>query len=924
MAAPLEFRILGSLEVSRQGRALALGSARQRALFAVLLLYANEIVPIDRLIEDLWPDDRPATARNNVEVYISRLRRVLGRDVLRTSAPGYLLRVDRHQVDATRFENLLAAARAAADPGSASRQLADALALWRGRPLADFEYESFARAEISRLEELRLQALEERIEAELALGHAGEVVPQLERLVAENPFRERFRAQLMLALYRCGRQTGALAQYRDAARVFRQELGVMPGPELRALERQILDHDPALRFPRLVPENVPTPPDRLIGRLRELEEIRALFADPNRRLVTLTGPGGSGKTRLALEIAARLREEGTRPSYFVDLAPLSDPQLVLQAVARLLGVEERAGASPQETIPEFVRGSRLLLVLDNFEHLNDAASDVAALLADAPGLTVLVTSRSRLRIRGEWCYALGPLPIDDAVCLFLERARAAGRSFDATPAVEEICRRMDGLPLAIELASARADVLAPETILAQLDDRLGALVDGPRDLPLRQRTLRATIDWSYHLLDAAERDVFDRLAVFAGGCTAEAPSEICGADPKAIASLCDKNLVRRDGDRIVMLETIREYALARLEGSGEENEVRDRHVRYFFRIAERGSWDVDAREWASPAALGAEHDNLRAALSWSRESGAVDLQLGLVAALVRFWDVGGYLSEGDAWLQEACVIAEREAHPLRGSILVGASNLAARLGDLPRAARLARKALRLYRDRDDTPGMMRALHAQALIAAWGGDEARATSLLTQQRAIAAATGNRREEANASVALGGQATQRGDYGQARALLADALAVFHDLGNELGIGQALCHLGIVAALERDHAAAREPLQQSLEIAQRFGYREAAAYSLSGLAAVAAGEGDLEQAERQLAAADVLLDEVAATRLPFVAELERHTRSAVLATRGPESFDAARERARNRSFEQVVAAARTPTTQADSLSSRAPTIG
>src|SRR6266487_744708 len=299
MAAPLEFRILGSLEASRHGCAVALGSARQRALFAVLLLHANEIVPIDRLIEDLWPDDRPATARNNVEVYISRLRRVLGRDVLLTCAPGYLLRVDPNQLDATRFENLLAAARAAADPASASRLLADALVLWRGRPLADFEYESFARAEISRLEELRLQALEERIEAELALGHAGELVPELERLVAENPFRERLRAQLMLALYRCGRQTGALAHYRDAARIFRQELGVMPGPELQALERQILDHDPALRFPRLAPENVATPPDRLIGRLRELDEIRALFADPNRRLVTLTGAGGAGKTRLA-------------------------------------------------------------------------------------------------------------------------------------------------------------------------------------------------------------------------------------------------------------------------------------------------------------------------------------------------------------------------------------------------------------------------------------------------------------------------------------------------------------------------------------------------------------------------------------------------------------------------------------------------
>jgi predicted ATPase/DNA-binding SARP family transcriptional activator len=917
VVAPLEFRILGALEVSRDGCAIALGTVKQRALLAVLLLHRNEIVPIDRLVEELWPRDRPATARNNVEVYVSRLRRVLGADVLVTRAPGYVLRVEPEQLDASRFEGALASARAATNPGRTSDLLTDALALWRGPALADFVYDSFAEGETSRLEELRLQAVEERLEARLALSDGAELVPELELLVADNPFRERLRAQLMLALYRCGRQTDALAHYRDAVHVFAEELGVMPGPELQVLERRILTHDPSLRVRRLAPENVPAPPDRLIGRLRELDELQALFADPNRRLVTLTGTGGSGKTRLALEVARRLREELDRPSFFVELAPVSDPALVLGAVARVLGVEETPGASACETIAEFLSGRWLLLVLDNFEHLPEAAVDVAALLAEAPGLNVLVTSRSRLRIRGEWCYELRPLPIEDAVCLFLERARAAGRSFAASPVVEEICRRLDALPLAIEVAAARADLLAPETILAQLDDRLGALVDGPRDLPLRQQTLRATIDWSYDLLDAGERDAFVRLGVFAGGGTAEAVSVVCDATTELVASLCEKSLVRRDGDRIVMLETIREYALERLGDSGDENAVRDRHARYFLRLAERGSRDVEAREWASPAELGAEHDNLRAALSWSREGGAVDLHLGLVTALAPFWDVGGYLSEGDAWLQEASVIAEREAHPLRASILVGASGLAARLGDLARAAELAKRALRLYRDCDDTQGTMRVLHAQALIAAWSGEEARAASFYAEERAIATRAGARRQEAVANIALGANAARRGDYAQARALLEDALAVLRGLGDDLQVGQAQCILGMAAVLERDYAAAREPLERSLEIARRFGYREAAAYSLTGLAGMAADEGDLARAEHLLAAADVLFDEVGAKRLPLVAEVDGRTRSAVLAARGPESFEAARERMRNTSHEEIVAVAlRTPVTRPDNF--------
>jgi predicted ATPase/DNA-binding SARP family transcriptional activator len=861
----LAFRMLGPLDVVAGTEPVALGGTKARALLALLLLHGNQTVSRERVIDELWGERPPRAVEAELRVYVAKLRKALGPEALVTRRHGYALLVDPDRLDAVCFERLAAqGARLLADGDAhAARSVLDeALALWRGPVLADLAYEPFVEGEARRLDERRLAALEERIEADLALGLHADVLAELEQLVLQQPFRERLRAQLMLALYRCGRQSDALEHYRRTAELYAEELGIEPGPELKARERAILNHDPSLRLMALAEPNLPSPPNRLVGRERELEEVAALLSQPETRLVTLTGTGGSGKTRLALEVAAQLQPVLRGPVFFVELGALTQPELVLAAIAGAVGVEETGRAPLRDTLRVFLRHRQLLVVLDNFEHLLDAAPDVATLLADVHGLKVLATSRSPLQIRAEWRYEVRPLRNEDAVALFVERARAIRRGFEPTSSVEALCRRLDRLPLAIELAAARTDLFTPESMLSRLDERFDLLSEGARDLPARQRTLRATIDWSYQLLSDEKRDLFARLAVFAGGCTLAAAEQVCGATPERVASLAAAGLVRRDYERILMLETIREYALERLAASSEEDDVRRRHVECFLRLAQRATLDVEASERLSPADLSVEHDNLREALRWSRDAHSIDVHLRMVAALVVFWDRSGRLSEGDEWLRGALAFAKREAPALRASVLLGASRIAGRRGELERARRFVQQALDLYGELGDERGIARALHEHGTIAARQGEHEHATSLFAESRAIAAKAGDPVQQAGAAIPLGGQAMGRGDYAQARVLFEQALATFRQLGDELMEGQALCLLGVLAVRERHYAAAREPLEQSLRIAREFGYPEAAAYSLSALAALAAGEDELPRAEHLLAAADALFEEVGTT--------------------------------------------------------------
>ncbi len=491
--------------------------------------------------------------------------------------------------------------------------------------------------EAARLEELRLAALESRIEADLASAAHEALVPELEALIASHPYRERLRGQLMLALYRSGRQAEALEAYQAARRMLVDELGLDPSPQLQELEAAILRHDPALvPAPQAARRRLPVPLTPLVGRQLELAAVTALLRDPDVRLLTLTGPGGTGKTRLALAAATELADELLDGALFIDLSPLEDADLVETTIARAFEVGESADRTPLEALKDALGEARMLLLLDNFERVHEAAPLVTKLLAAAPGLTVLVTSRVVLHVSGEHEYTVPPLAVpargveadvealsqNEAVALFVARASAVLPGYrltaDDAPAVAEICRALDGLPLALELAAARTKLLSPQELLDRLARRLDELSGGPRDAPARQQTLRAAIDWSYDLISPEEQELFRRLSVFVGGFDLAAAEAVAGADLDLLTSLVDKSLLRHRDGRFRMLETVRQYAQELLEAAGEEDATRRRHAEHFLALAEE--LEPRRREPAALATIERDYDNLRAALAFAAQS----------------------------------------------------------------------------------------------------------------------------------------------------------------------------------------------------------------------------------------------------------------------------------------------------------------
>jgi predicted ATPase/DNA-binding SARP family transcriptional activator len=821
---PIEFRILGPLEVRAGGRSLPLGSPKQRALLALLLAYANETLSRERLIDELWADAPPASVDSAVHVYLSRLRRLLetagAGGALMREPHGYRLSVEPEQLDASRFQRLAeegSRALVAGDAEGAAERLREALALWRGPAFADVLSEPFAGVVGGRLEEQRLSALEQRLEADLARGRHDELIGELEELVYEQPYRERLRGQLMLALYRSGRQADALRIYREARQTLVAELGIEPGAELQRLERAILSHDPALQAseapetaPRVAPStrvarlprgtvtflftdiegstrqlhevgderyarelaayrrivrdacarnggvevdvqgdcvfaafasaaaavaaarslseelapgtirarvglhtgtplvgeegyvgidvhraarisaaahggqvlmseataalvedgllplgehrlkdlleplalfqlgdgafpaprslgasNLPEQPTPFAGRERELAQVLALLHDRHVRLVTLTGPGGSGKTRLALQAAAEAATEFSDGVFWVPLQALRAPELVEPAISQIVGA--------REDLVGDLGSNRALLLLDNFEQVIGAAPKLGELCARLPNLKLLVTSREPLHLAAEREYPVPPLREREAVAFFGERARAVRPDFEDDDLVPEICRRLDCLPLALELAAARVKALSTQDLARRLGRRLPLLTGGPRDAPERQRTLRATIEWSYELLTPESQRVFTSLAVFVGGCTLEAAEEVCGADLDSVVELVDKNLLGREGERYFMLETIGEYALERLAASGEQTELRRRHAEYYLGLARSIEDTIRSPQAAALLdRLERDHHNLRAALDWLAD-GTPDRALRLAV-----WGMAGRLhSFGD-------------------------------------------------------------------------------------------------------------------------------------------------------------------------------------------------------------------------------------------------------------------------------------
>ena len=566
-AAVLELRILGPVQAVRGGVGLAVGGPKPGAVLAMLLLEPGRVVPAGQLAEELWRGSPPPGAAKTLRSYVSRLRALLAPDaVLVARGGGYGIEVDPGQVDASRFERLAGAGQAALGRGEAAvaaSRFGEALALWRGPALADVADVERLALEAARLEELRLVAVEGRIEADLGLGLHAEVAGELERLVAEHPLRERLWRLLVLALYRCERQADALAAYRRARTMLARELGLEPGEELRQLEQAVLRHDVPAVPRRTERHNLPAQLTSFLGREQDLAQLEQLLAGT--RLLTLTGPGGVGKTRLALELAAAALEGFPDGAWLASLAGVADPGLVASQVMEALGVRQGGEARVTDALLFRLRDAGLLLVLDNCEHLLDACAELAGtLLRGSPGLRVLATSREPLGVPGEVVFAVPPLavpaePADaeaiagaPAVRLFLDRGSAAraGAGVRAAPvaAVARICRELDGLPLAIELAAARASALSVEEIERHLQDLFRFLAYRRPAADPRHQALKTAIDWSYQLLSEPERRVLGELSVFAGGFSLDAAAAVCcGGDQAAaldaVDALAAKSLV---------------------------------------------------------------------------------------------------------------------------------------------------------------------------------------------------------------------------------------------------------------------------------------------------------------------------------------------------------------------------------------------
>lgn len=691
----MDFRILGPVEAGDADRPVVLDSARQRALLGLLLLHPNEVVSSARIVDELWGERPPQTAEKMVQIAVSQLRKALGAARIETVPPGYRVRVDADELDAPEFARLADEGRRLADldeHAPAAEAFRRALGLWRGRALEDVVFESLAQREVERLNEERVGVEIDRIECDLALGRHAALVPELRTLVQSFPYWERLHAQLMLALYRSGRQAEALAAFQEARRLLGDEMGLDPGLDLQALQRAILQQEPALaappraRRPRSA-SNLPAPPTPFIGREDDLAAAGALLRA--HRLVTLTGAGGSGKTRLARELAERTADEHSGGVFWVALQAVRDPELVRPAVARALGTDE---ATLERGLDR-----DLLLVLDNLEQVLEAASQLGNLLARSPGLTLLVTSREPLHLAGEQQYPVAPLHEAEAVALFSERARAARPDYVQDATALEICRRLDCLPLAIELAAARVKALSGEELLRRLDRTLPLLTGGPRDAPERQRTLRATIEWSHELLTPDERRVFARLAIFAGGCSLEAAEEVCEAELDTLVALVDKSLLRREADRYSLLETIREFALERLEERAELDELRRRHAEHYLGVARSVEGLVRSpRAAATLDRLERDHENLRQALA-SVSDGEPDAALrlgvwGLASRLHSFGDAAlerADLVEAERFYRESFELASQLGDDLQTAYCLGGlAAVAARRGDAGGAARL--------------------------------------------------------------------------------------------------------------------------------------------------------------------------------------------------------------------------------------------
>ncbi|MFD1151657.1 BTAD domain-containing putative transcriptional regulator, partial [Saccharothrix hoggarensis] len=871
----MRFGVLGPLAVWTAGGAeVRVPEVKVRALLADLLAHEGRPVSADRLAFDLWGDEPPGNPVNTLQTKVSQLRRALeaaepgGRELVAHGPAGYSVRVDASTVDLLRFRELVAAGR-----------FGEALALWRGEPLAEFADAPFLAAVTARWTEERLAALEEFAEAG-AVDLADEV--------ARHPLRERLRGLHMRALYRAGRQVEALESYAELRRLLADEQGLAPGPELAALQQAILTHDPALGpADGGARTNLPAPVTDLVGRDDAVDGVRGLVG--RSRLVTLTGPGGVGKTSLAVEVARRAAVgDGV---WLVELAGVGRDEQVAHAVADVLGVREDApggfagGRSDDlvDRLVEALRGREVLLVLDNCERLVEpVAALVSRLLRAVPGLRVLTTSQEPLGLAFEVVWAVPPLDVDAAVALFAARAAAAAPGFAVTPdntqAVEAICRRLDGLPLAVELAATRVRGLGVTALLDRLDDRFRLLATGHRDAPARQRTLRAMIDWSWDLLGDAERTVLRRLSVHVDGCALDAAEAVCAggavaADEVAdvLAGLVNRSLVvapdHRGEPRFRLLESVADYGRERLREAGEFDEVRRRHAEFHLALAERADRELrTAGQLRWLRRLDADTANLRAAHDVLEPAGAARL----ARALTWYWFLRGRLREGlrlmtspdpvtAAWRAGFGVLV---GEPVDPAAAAGTAEIAdpldrararwflgyvlSTVGDMPSAEELTDRALEAFEELGDEWGVASAHSDRVSQALARGRLDRSWASARRSSELFTRLGERWGQLKASFGLGVLAQLAGDLARAEAVHREGLRVAEELESWPEVSYKLSWLGRVALATGDYAKARDLHERARRAAAEHGFAPGEVYAETGLALGARREGRLDEAE------------------------------------------------------------------------------
>jgi predicted ATPase/DNA-binding SARP family transcriptional activator/DNA-binding CsgD family transcriptional regulator len=991
--------VLGGFRVSVGDRTVEEGAWHLRkagSLVKLLALAPRHRLHREQVMDLLWPDLGRRAASNNLRQALHTARHALETDS--PAGSRYLASEEESLVlcpesslwvDVEAFEEAARTARRSREPTAYEA----ALDLYAGELLPADRYEEWAEEHRLRLHETYLSLLLGLARLHEERGEYGLAIEALRRVVAEEPAREEAHVRLMRLYALAGSKGEALAQYVQLEEILAREWGTEPAASSRALRKEIA----AGRFPPndgvpfgSAPEepagtarrNLPAPRTSFVGREREMIEVKRMMAMT--RLLTITGVGGSGKTRLALEVARDLVGAYPDGVWLAELAPLADPGLVPQAVARALGVKEQPGQPLTDTLAETLRTKRTLLVLDNCEHLLDGAARlVDALLDSCPHLRILATSREALGIAGEVRWTVPSLSMLDpqsadtveelerseSARLFVERASARRPGFSLTPdntqAVAQICHRLEGIPLAIELAAARVGALSIKQISERLTDSLKLLTGGDRTQVPKQRTLRGTLDWSHELLSTNEKKLFGRLSVFAGGWTLEAAEEV-GADGSIEGSdvldllgrLVDKSLVVAEAEaqgavRYRMLEPIRQYARERLEESEEAEAIQRRHAEFFLALAEEAEPEVEGPQQAAwLERLEAEHDNLRAALSWSLERGEeAELGLRVAGALGQFWYLRGYLGEGRRWLEEALAKSSPASTAARANALHRLSFLAYLQGDLDRAQEASEEGLKLegveqFWDiagrRSVAAGLGRLM--LGIVASAQGDSERAIQLYEKSLALSRKVGDKRGIADNLLLLGQEMRPRGDLGKARELLEEGMVVVREVGDpellaafltqlcdtfllqgdleratvvgekavaicrehkhRFMLSEVLCNLGWVALLRGNLERATTLYVESLELKREVGLMLPLPEPLDGLACVATARGETERAVRLFGATQALHElvrnyltvrEYAALREPYLAA----TRSQL----SEEAWETAFAEGRAMGFEETV---------------------